>query len=194
MTGFISMAVGLALAASTQSAYAAPVVSAESTPLSGTVQAALKTQKPKWRLSHKCKDSQAKILFKAGFNKPGLLRGAYAITWRESNHQALDESSPWYSGALGTWQIQTSAWSGRSWWSRSNMLDKYTQSRIVKKHFLKGGMHNWGLGYSEKRDEWYFDTGMYDALWGASGVQSMVIAPYQRGYARFPSKCTPVYK
>ena len=89
-----------------------------------------------WTLPSKCNDKQAKILFKAGFNRPGMLRGAWAITWRESKHQALDENSPYFTGALGTWQIQTSAWSGRSWWSRDNMLDKKKQSEIVRRHFL----------------------------------------------------------
>lgn len=145
-----------------------------------------------WILPSKCDDSQAKILFKAGFNRPGMLRGAYAITWRESNHQALDESSPWYSGALGTWQIQTSAWSGRSWWSRDNMLDKYTQSKIVRKHFLHGGMHNWGYGYSFKTDTWYENAGMYYSLWGSSLTYAWVIAPFNKGWAMFPKKCTPI--
>lgn len=160
-----------------------------STPVSGTVLAALKTPKPKWKLPSRCKDKQAKILYRAGFNKPGLLRGAWAITWRESKHQALDESSPWYSGALGTWQIQTSAWAGKAWWSRSNMLDKYTQSKIVRKYFLKDGMHNWGYGYSAKRDAWYEDAGMYYRLWGSSLTYAWVIAPFNTGWSLFPKAC-----
>lgn len=157
--------------------------------LSGTVASALKTPKPKWTLPKRCKDKQAKILYKAGFDKPGMLRGAWAITWRESKHQALDESSPWYTGALGTWQIQTSAWSGKSWWSRSAMLDKYTQSRIVKKYFLKGGMHNWGYGYSFKSDAWFENAGMYYSLWGSSLTYAWVIAPFNTGWSLFPKAC-----
>lgn len=144
-----------------------------------------------WILPSSCDDSQAKILFKAGFNRPGMLRGAWAITWRESNHQSLTESSPWYSGALGTWQIQTSAWSGRSWWSRSNMLDKYTQSVIVRKHFLHGGMNNWGYGYSFKTDTWYENAGMYYSLWGSGLTYAWVIQPFNNAWNKFPKKCTP---
>lgn len=144
-----------------------------------------------WSLPSKCNDKQAKILFKAGFNRPGMLRGAWAITWRESKHQALDESSRWFTGALGTWQIQTSAWSGRSWWSRDNMLDKKKQSEIVRKHFLKDGMHNWGYGYSFKNDAWYENAGMYYSLWGSSLTYSWVIAPFNTGWSLFPGKCTP---
>lgn len=144
-----------------------------------------------WTLPSKCNDKQAKILFKAGFNRPGMLRGAWAITWRESKHQALDENSPYFTGALGTWQIQTSAWSGRSWWSRDNMLDKNKQSEIVRKHFLKDGMHNWGYGYSFKTDSWYENAGMYYSLWGSSLTYSWVIAPFNTGWSLFPKKCTP---
>ena len=144
-----------------------------------------------WTLPSKCNDKQAKILFKAGFNRPGMLRGAWAITWRESKHQALDESSRYFTGALGTWQIQTSAWSGRSWWSRDNMLDKKKQSEIVRKHFLKDGMHNWGYGYSFKTDSWYENAGMYYSLWGSSLTYSWVIAPFNTGWSLFPGKCTP---
>jgi len=144
-----------------------------------------------WTLPSKCDDKQAKILFEAGFNRPGMLRGAWAITWRESNHQSLDESSRWFSGALGTWQIQTSAWSGRSWWSRSAMLDKYQQSVIVRRHFLKNGMHNWGYGYSFKNDTWYEDAGMYYSLWGSGLTYSWVIAPFNKAWSNFPKKCTP---
>ena len=144
-----------------------------------------------WTLPSNCNDKQAKILFKAGFNRPGMLRGAWAITWRESKHQSLTESSPWYSGALGTWQIQTSAWSGRSWWSRDNMLDKKKQSEIVRKYFLKDGMHNWGYGYSFNKDTWYENAGMYYSLWGSSLTYSWVIQPFNTGWSLFPGKCTP---
>ena len=148
-------------------------------------------EKKVWILPNKCNDKQAKILFNAGFNRPGMLRGAWAITWRESKHQSLTESSPWYTGALGTWQIQTSAWSGKSWWSRDNMLDKKKQSEIVRKHFLKDGMHNWGYGYSFKKDSWYINAGMYYSLWGSGLTYSWVIVPFNTGWSLFPGKCTP---
>jgi hypothetical protein len=151
-------------------------------------------QKPEWKLPSRCDNSQAKILFKAGFNKPGMLRGAWAITWRESKHQSLTEASRWYTGALGTWQIQTSAWSRQSWWSRSNMLDKQKQSEIVRKHFFPGKMYHWGYGYSTKNDSWYVNAGMYYRLWGSARTHAWVIAPFNTGWSLFPKKCTPVKK
>jgi hypothetical protein len=148
-----------------------------------------------WVLPSRCDNGQAKILFKAGFNKPGLLRGAWAITWRESKHQSLTEASRWYSGALGTWQIQTSAWAGKSWWSRSAMLDKHQQSVIVKKHFVDQGlMSHWGYSYSKSSDTWSVNAGMYYRLWGSQRTHAWVIAPFNTGWSLFPKKCTPVKK
>ena len=68
-----------------------------------------------------------KVLERAGF-KGQSNRIAYAIVMRESRGQNLSESSPWYTGALGMWQIQTSAHSGKPWWSRSRMLTPRKQS------------------------------------------------------------------
>jgi hypothetical protein len=148
-------------------------------------------KKKVWTLPRRCDNDQAKMLFEAGFKKPGMLRGAWAITWRESKHQSLDESSRYFTGALGTWQIQTSAWSGKSWWSRSNMLDKSTQSSIVREYFLKDGMYHWGYGYSFKTDSWYENAGMYYNLWGSRLTYAWVIQPFNTGWSLFPKKCTP---
>jgi len=191
--GVLAIAISLVAMISPSMAYAksAPLAEIAGIPVTADTQERAANKEKVWTLPSKCNDKQAKILFKAGFNRPGLLRGAWAITWRESKHQSLTENSPWYSGALGTWQIQTSAWSGRSWWSRAAMLDKYQQSVIVRKYFLKNGMHNWGYGYSQKKDTWYVDAGMYYSLWGSGLTYSWVIAPFNTGWGLFPKKCTP---
>ena len=150
-----------------------------------------KKKKPKWRLPRACKDAQAKTLFRAGFKKPGMIRGAWAITYRESRHQSLDESSRWFSGALGTWQIQTSAWSRQPWWSRSAMLSKHAQSKIVRKHFLRDNMRHWGYSYSFAGDTWYEDAGMYFGLWGSATTFAWVIQPFNSAYSAFPNNCLP---
>jgi hypothetical protein len=150
-----------------------------------------KERKKVWVLPSRCSDKQAKILFDAGFNKPGMLRGAWAITWRESKHESLTEASRWYTGALGTWQIQTSAWSRQPWWSRDDMLDKQKQSEIVRKHFFPGKMYHWGYRYSTKSDSWEVSAGMYYRLWGSSKTYAWVIQPFNTGWSLFPSKCTP---
>jgi hypothetical protein len=191
--GVLAVAISLVAMISPSMAYAksAPLAESAGNPVTADSIERAATKEKVWALPSKCDDKQAKILFEAGFNRPGMLRGAWAITWRESKHQALDESSRWFTGALGTWQIQTSAWSGRSWWSRDNMLDKKKQSEIVRKHFLKNGMHNWGYGYSFKNDSWYEDAGMYYSLWGSSRTYAWVIAPFNTGWSLFPKKCTP---
>ena len=142
-----------------------------------------------WRLPNKCKLEQAKMLFAAGWKTPGQLEMALGITWRESNWRNLDESSPWYTGALGVWQVQSRVWSGKSWWSRGAMLDPYRQSYIVKKHFFKGGMYHWGLGFNRATDRWYFDLGLYNAIWGESLTQAWVVQPFLRGINQIPKKC-----
>ena len=191
--GVLAIAISLVAMISPSMAYAksAPLAEIAGIPVTADSIERAAAKEKVWTLPSRCDDKQAKILFKAGFNRPGMLRGAWAITWRESKHQSLDESSRWFTGALGTWQIQTSAWSGRSWWSRSAMLDKYQQSVIVRKHFLKSGMHNWGYGYSFKNDSWYEDAGMYYSLWGSSTTYAWVIAPFNTGWSLFPKKCTP---
>lgn len=142
-----------------------------------------------WTLPKQCKNPAARILYRAGFRKPGMLRGMWAITWRESRHRSLDESSPWYSGALGWAQIQTSTWSGQSWWSRSAMLSKHRQSRIIKKHFFPNKMHHWGYGYDRSSDSWYPDAGQYYAIWGSSLTYAWVIGPFNTGWSLYPKEC-----
>jgi len=191
--GVIAVAISLLAMFTPSMAYAksAPLAESAVNPATADSLERAATKEKEWTLPSNCDDKQAKILFEAGFNRPGMLRGAWAITWRESKHQSLDESSRYFTGALGTWQIQTSAWSGRSWWSRDNMLDKEKQSEIVRKHFLNDGMHNWGYGYSFKNDSWYEDAGMYYSLWGSGLTYAWVIQPFNTGWSLFPKKCTP---
>jgi hypothetical protein len=175
----VVLAATLIVAPSMAYAKSAPLADSAGNPVTADAQERKAEKEKVWTLPEKCNDKPSKILFKAGFTKPGMLRGMWAITWRESKHQNLDEGSPWYSG-------------GKSWWSRSAMLDRYQQSVIVKKHFFdKGLMHNWGYGYSHKKDTWYVDAGMYYSLWGSGLTYSWVIAPFNTGWSLFPGKCTP---
>jgi hypothetical protein len=192
--GVIAIAVSLIAIFTPSMAYAksAPLAESAGSPATADALERAANKKKEWVLPNKCDNQAAQILFKAGFNKPGMLRGMWAITYRESKHQSLDESSRWYSGALGWAQIQTSAWSGKPWWSRSAMLDRYQQAVIVKKYFFDEGlMHNWGYGYSHKKDSWYVNAGMYYSLWGSSRTHAWVIAPFNTGWSLFPKKCTP---
>lgn len=137
----------------------------------------------------KCNDKAAMILYRAGFT--GFIhKHAWAITWRESKHQNLDESSPWYSGALGMWQIQTSAHSGKSWWSRSAMLDPYRQSRIVYKYMTNKGRNwqPWGLTRDGNLDPTQYGS------WGPSLWEAWIMAPYRTGLSLYPCKTLPPKK
>ena len=124
-----------------------------------------------------------KILERAGFNGQ-TNRIAYAIVMRESRGQNLSESSPWYTGALGMWQIQTSAHSSKRWWSRAKMLTPRKQSRIAYRHLTERGTNwaHWGINRN--------GTGMdltYYSGWSSSQQWEWIWAPYQRYYSTYPN-------
>lgn len=141
--------------------------------------------KPEW----KCKNQLANTLHAAGFTGHSH-QMAWAITMRESKGQNLDESSPWYTGALGIWQIQTSAHSGKHWWSRGAMLDPYTQSRIVYKHMTNKGKYwvPWGLN-----PDGSLNTSQYGG-WSSWQHENWIMAPFRQYMSQYPCKSTPPKK
>ena len=126
-----------------------------------------------------------KVLKSAGF-KGHSLRVAYGIVMRESKGQNLTESSPWYSGALGYWQIQTSAHSHNRWWSRAAMLNPYRQSRIVYLYMSKRGTYwrPWGLTPNGRG----VDATQY-GNWSSWQIANWIWIPYERYYQSFPQRC-----
>ena len=172
------LTIPLAFAASLDYAEAAPLPVQEPVQV---VQVERAKPKPEW----KCKNRAAKILHEAGFTG-WAHKQAWAITYRESKHQNLDESSPWYSGALGMWQIQTSAHSGKPWWSRAAMLDPLRQSKIVYK-WTKGGKYwqPWGLTADGRLDPTQYGS------WGPALWEAWIMAPFRTGLSLYPCKTTP---
>ena len=132
-----------------------------------------------------CKNATAKMLWHAGF-KGNRNRIAWAITYRESKHQNLDESSPWYTGALGMWQVQTSAHSGKAWWSRSAMLDPARQSRIVYK-FMSGKGRDWSA-WGLTGDGQGVDASQYGG-WSDWQITNWIWVPYLQGLKLYPKRC-----
>jgi len=133
----------------------------------------------------KCRDKVALMLWRAGFRgqKNAI---AWSVTHRESKHQNLDESSPWYSGALGIWQLQTSAHSGNRWWSRAAMLNPERQSRIVYLYMTKRGTYwrPWGL----TRDGNGLDPSHYSS-WGPALWDAWIMQPYWHARSIYPKAC-----
>jgi hypothetical protein len=132
----------------------------------------------------KCGDRMVKILQDAGF-RGWQVRHAWAITWRESKHQNLDERSRYFTGALGTWQVQTSAHSRNRWWSRAAMLNPARQSRIVYLHMTKRGTYwrPWGLTADGRLDATHY------AGWSAWQREAWIMRPYRQGLALYPRGC-----
>lgn len=137
----------------------------------------------------KCQDTLAQVLHSAGFAGHAH-QIAWAIVMRESKGQNLDESSPWYTGALGIWQIQTSAHSGKSWWSRANMLDPYTQSRIVYKYMTGKGTNwvPWGLN-----PDGTLNATNYGG-WSSWHHENWIMAPFRQYYSSYPCTTHPPAK
>ena len=147
--------------------------------------ATLALKPPNQQPPAKCRDTTAQMLWHAGF-RGDKNRIAWAITWRESKHRNLDESSPWYSGALGLWQIQTSAHSSKPWWSRGAMLNPARQTRIVYKYMSNRGRDWSAWGLTSRGDG--IDASQYGG-WSTWQIQNWIWAPYQQGRALYPDRC-----
>lgn len=132
-----------------------------------------------------CQDRVVKVLRAAGF-EGHRLRIAWAVVMRESKGQNLSETSPWYSGGLGWFQVQTSAHSGKPWWSRAAMLNPYRQSRIVYKHMTRKGTwwQPWGLTPNGRG----VDASQYGG-WSSWQIANWIWIPYERYYQAFPRGC-----
>lgn len=126
-----------------------------------------------------------KVLKSAGF-KGHSLRVAYGIVMRESKGQNLAEDSPYFSGALGYWQIQTSAHSHNRWWSRAAMLNPQRQSRIVYLYMSRRGTwwQPWGLTANGRG----VDATQY-GNWSNWQIANWIWIPYERYYQAFPRRC-----
>ena len=140
------------------------------------------------RAVRRCQSPLVRDIFNAGF-RGEQVRIAYAIVMRESHGRSLNESSRWYTGALGAWQIQTSAHSRKSWWSRSAMLHRPTQTRLVYLHLSERGRNwsHWGINRS--------GTGMdtrYYSRWSTWQKQNWIWAPYVRHRNSYPASCRGV--
>lgn len=132
-----------------------------------------------------CKDPVVRILKDVGFTGNSLRIG-WAIVMRESKGQNLSESSPWYSGALGFWQIQTSAHSSKPWWSRAAMLNPKRQTEIVYKYMTRKGTwwQPWGITPNGRG----VDASQYGG-WSQWQITNWIWVPYWRYYQSFPRGC-----
>ena len=139
--------------------------------------------RPQKYKSPRCNNNLANILYKAGFTGNSH-RVAWAIAMRESKGQSLDESSRYFTGALGIFQIQTSAHRNKSWWSRSNMLNPQTQANIVYNHMTNKGKVWVAWGHNPDGS---LNTTHYRG-WSSWQHQNWIVRPFQKYYAAYPCK------
>lgn len=139
--------------------------------------------KPK---TFKCKNNIAQILYNAGF-RGWPHKMAWAIVYRESKGQNLDESSRYFTGALGIFQIQSSAHRNKAWWSRSNMLNPQTQANIVYKYMTNRGTNwvAWGLNSNGTLNTTHYRG------WSSWQHENWIMKPFRTGLALYPCKTLP---
>lgn len=144
------------------------------------VSAPTKVTPPKF--ADRCKDPLALTIRNAGFRGESI-HVAWAIAMRESNGNPTVISA---SGDYGLFQINSGAWSNQSWWDSSAMLTPDYNARIAYK-ISKGGKDwkMWGLDRYGNLDATYYQS------WGPDLWQAWIVAPFQKYYAQFPTKCLP---
>jgi hypothetical protein len=128
-----------------------------------------------------CDDALAILLRDAGFRGESL-RTAWAIVMRESRGVNLDQSSPWFTGAYGIFQVQESAHAGKPWYTRSAMLDPARQARLVYLHLSERGTdwRHWGIGAGGTTDTTYYGG------WSAGQVYRWITQPFREWWVAYP--------
>lgn len=119
-----------------------------------------------------CKDPIVRVIRDAGW-KGKSARVAYAVAWRESNHQPGEATPP----DLGLFQINL-VWSGTKYWP-ANPLDARSNAKAAHRIWKDHSWRPWALNAS--------GTGvdMRDYSWSAWQIEHWVWRPYVAGLHRF---------
>ncbi len=127
-----------------------------------------------------CKDPIIKIIKDAGW-KGRDVRIAYAVAWRESNHNPREATYP----DLGLFQLNAPSWSRTKYWP-ANPLNANQNARAAHRIWRNHSWRPWALNAS--------GTGvdMRDYNWSSWQVTHWVWLPYTRGLGRYdqlPKAC-----
>jgi hypothetical protein len=174
----LSLTFSVALVASLGVVAAAPAVQAA--PVQAAPVQAAPVQAAPARAAAKCKDPIVPVLRAAGWTERRDLRNAYAISWRESNHQAHIVAT----GSYGLFQIQN-VWMGTRYWP-SSPLDLHSNAKAAHQMWKAYSWRPWGLN----ADGTAVDT--RDYTWSADRVQAWIWKPFLDGVARWkalPRSC-----
>lgn len=149
-------------------------------PIAAAVLAASVTVAPAPAAPKPCKDKIVNVIKAAGW-KGKQVRVAYAVSWRESNHQPGESTYP----DLGLFQLNSPSWSGTRFWP-SDPLDALSNAKAAHRLWKYASWRPWGLN----RDGTGVD--MRDYNWDSWQIQNWVWKPYTVGLARFdalPKAC-----
>lgn len=120
-----------------------------------------------------CKDRIVQVVKDAGF-KGRHVRVAYAVAWRESNHQPGESTYP----DLGLFQINVGAWSGTKYWP-ANPLDANQNARAAYRIWKDHSWQPWGLNSKGTG----VDASAYN--WSSWQIANWIWKPYTVGLARY---------
>lgn len=127
-----------------------------------------------------CKDRIVQVIKDAGF-KGRHVRVAYAVAWRESNHQPGEATYP----DLGLFQLNSPSWSGTRHWP-ANPLNAEQNAKAAHSIWKAHSWQPWGLNST--------GTGVdaRDYRWSSWQIANWIWKPYTVGLARFdrlPKAC-----
>jgi len=120
-----------------------------------------------------CTDPIVRVIRDAGW-KGDQVRVAYAVAWRESNHQPGESTYP----DLGLFQINAPAWGGTKYWP-AKPLNARSNAKAAHRIFKAYSWTPWGLN----ADGSGVDTADYH--WSTWQVENWIWKPYVAGLDRF---------
>lgn len=152
-------------------------------PLSAAVMALALTVTPTAvpaKAAKPCNDPIVKVIKDAGW-KGRDVRIAYAVAWRESNHNPRESTYP----DLGLFQLNAPSWSRTRYWP-ANPLDAHQNARAAQSIWRDYSWRPWGLNPT--------GTGVdaRDYRWSQWQITNWIWRPYVTGLQRFdrlPKAC-----
>ena len=147
----------------------------DSTDVTGQAPASTDSRKP----ATKCRNTLVRTLRSAGFRGENL-REAWSIAMRESGGRASAVSP---TRDYGLFQFNRATFAKQDWWDSSRLLTAEYSAQLAYR-YSQGGRtwYLWGLdGKGRANPKLYVQAG-----WSKEKVNSHIMAPYRKWYAKYP--------